>query len=55
MPFNEARLASLQHIPVPGFPEIGKADVSLNLVAGFSTSDRLFMFNNVSYQDPPTP
>ncbi|OJA15552.1 hypothetical protein AZE42_13767, partial [Rhizopogon vesiculosus] len=53
MPFNEARLASLQHIPVPGFPEIGKADVSLNLVAGYANS--LFMFNNVSYQDPPTP
>ncbi|KAG1747743.1 laccase [Suillus paluster] len=53
MLFDEAKLASLNSIPVPGVPEIGKADVSINLVAG--SVNGLFTMNNVSYHNPPTP
>ncbi|KAG1776594.1 laccase [Suillus placidus] len=53
LPFNEAKLASLMSFPVPGVPEIGKADVNINLVAG--NVNGLFTINNVSYHSPPTP
>ncbi|KAG2143749.1 laccase [Suillus bovinus] len=53
LPFNEGKLASLHSIPVPGFPEIGKADVHINLLA--STVKGVFRVNNVSYHNPPTP
>jgi len=53
LPFNEAKLASLQGIQAPGFPQIGKADVNLNLVAGSLNGS--FMFNNVSFHNPPIP
>ncbi|KAG1793124.1 laccase [Suillus plorans] len=53
LPFNEAKLASLMNIPAPGVPEIGKADININLVAG--NVNGLFTINNVSYHNPPTP
>ncbi|KAG1877372.1 laccase [Suillus subluteus] len=53
LPFNEALLASLMGIPAPGVPEIGKADVNINLVAG--NVNGLFTINNVTYHNPPTP
>jgi iron transport multicopper oxidase len=53
LPFNEAKLAPLQRMPVPGVPEIGKADVNINLVSGYVNS--FFTMNNVSYQNPPIP
>ncbi|KAG1743108.1 laccase [Suillus lakei] len=53
LPFNEAKLASLMDIPAPGVPGIGKADISLNLIAG--NVNGLFTINNVSYHSPPTP
>ncbi|KAJ8584635.1 laccase [Rhizopogon salebrosus TDB-379] len=53
LPFNEAKLAPLQRMPVPGVPEIGKADVNINLVSGNVNS--FFTMNNVSYQNPPMP
>lgn len=53
LPFNEAMLASLMSIPVPGVPEIGKADISINLVAG--NVNGLFTINNVTFHSPPTP
>jgi iron transport multicopper oxidase len=53
LPFNEANLAPLMNIPVPGVPEIGKADININLVAG--NVNGLFTINNVSYHNPPTP
>lgn len=53
LPFNEAKLASLMSIPVPGVPEIGKADININLVAG--NVNGLFTINNVSFHSPPTP
>jgi len=52
-PFNEAHLAPLQSMPVPGIPGIGNADVSINFVAG--NTNNFFTMNNVSYQNPPTP
>ncbi|KAG1764139.1 laccase [Suillus occidentalis] len=52
-PFDEGKLASLLNIPVPGVPEIGKADVLINLLA--STVNGVFKINNVSYHNPPTP
>ncbi|KAG2040085.1 laccase [Suillus americanus] len=53
LPFNEAKLASLMSFPVPGVPEIGKADINLNLVAG--NVNGLFTINNFTYHNPPTP
>jgi len=53
LPFNEAKLASLMNIPAPGVPEIGKADININLVSG--NVNGLFTINNVSYHSPPTP
>ncbi|KAG1902511.1 laccase [Suillus fuscotomentosus] len=53
LPFNEGKLASLLSIPVPGFPEIGKADVHINLLA--TTVDGIFRVNNVTYHNPLTP
>lgn len=53
LPFNEGRLAPLLSMPVPGFPEIGKADVNINLLA--TTVNGVFRVNNVSYHNPPTP
>ncbi|KAG1878718.1 laccase [Suillus tomentosus] len=53
LPFNEAKLASLMNIPAPGVPEIGKADININLVAG--NVNGLFTINNVSFSSPPTP
>ncbi|OJA14707.1 hypothetical protein AZE42_04374 [Rhizopogon vesiculosus] len=53
MPFNEAKLVPLQSMPVPGVPEIGKADVSINLAAG--NVNGFFTMNNVTYQNPPMP
>ncbi|OAX34405.1 laccase [Rhizopogon vinicolor AM-OR11-026] len=51
LPFDEAMLASFGSIPAPGFPQIGFADVNLNLVAG-NVKGR-FTLNDVSFQNPP--
>jgi iron transport multicopper oxidase len=53
LPFDEAKLASLRSIPAPGFPQIGRADVSINLVAGNVNGS--FTLNNVSFNRPPIP
>jgi iron transport multicopper oxidase len=53
LPFDEAKLASLRNIPAPGFPQIGRADVSINLVAGNVNGS--FTLNNVSFNRPPVP
>ncbi|KAG2144577.1 laccase, partial [Suillus clintonianus] len=53
LPFNEAKLASLSNTPAPGFPEIGKADVNINLVAG--NVNGLFTINEHTYHNPPIP
>ncbi|KAG1789574.1 Cupredoxin [Suillus variegatus] len=53
LPFNEGKLASLLSIPVPGFPEVGKADVHINLFA--TTVNGIFKVNNVTYHNPLTP
>ena len=50
--FDESRLRPLASRPAPGPPELGKADVVLNLVPGF---DRGFNINGVRYRPPPTP
>jgi len=51
--FNEAKLASLQSVPAPGFPQIGRADVNINLVAGITKGS--FTLNGVSFNRPPVP
>ncbi|KAG1892974.1 Cupredoxin, partial [Suillus fuscotomentosus] len=53
LPFNEGKLASLLSIPVSGFPEVGKADVHINLLA--TTVNGILKVNNVTYHNPPTP
>ncbi|KAG9308058.1 laccase [Chiua virens] len=51
--FEESQLHPLDRISPPGVPELGKADVVLNLVP---TSDRISMLiNGVAYRDPPAP
>ena len=52
--FNEGNLHPLIHPGAPGVPEIGKADVNIQLAPGF-TSSALFTFNNVPYVNPPVP
>lgn len=51
-PFEESQLRPLNSRPAPGPPELGKADVVLNLVPGF---DNGFNINGVRFRPPPTP
>ncbi|KAF9224240.1 laccase [Gyrodon lividus] len=53
--FDESALHPLINPGAPGIPEIGKADVNLNIVPGFNTDPGLFLLNNVSYVNPPIP
>ena len=53
--FDEGLLHPLVDPGAPGIPEIGKADVSLELVPGLDVSSGLFSFNNVSYASPSVP
>lgn len=51
--FNESLLVTLDGAAVPGTPEVGKADVNLNLIPGHI--GELFNINNVSFVDPAVP
>ncbi|KAH0836892.1 laccase [Lanmaoa asiatica] len=51
--FDEGNLHPLINPGAPGIPEIGKADVNLQMVPGFTAG--FFTFNNVSYVNPPVP
>ncbi|KIJ21199.1 laccase [Paxillus involutus ATCC 200175] len=53
--FDESALHPLIDPGAPGIPEIGKADVNLNLLVGFQSTPGLFLMNNVSWSDPPVP
>ncbi|KIK78247.1 laccase [Paxillus rubicundulus Ve08.2h10] len=53
--FDESTLHPLIDPGAPGIPEIGKADVNLNLVLGFLYPPGLFLMNNVSWTSPPMP
>ncbi|KAF9224239.1 Cu-oxidase-domain-containing protein [Gyrodon lividus] len=51
-PFDESHLHPLKNPGVPGVPELGKADVTINLVAGFNKG---FTVNGFSFKSPPAP
>lgn len=51
--FDEGNLHPLINPGAPGIPEIGKADVNINLVPGLFGGR--FNMNNVSFQNPPMP
>ncbi|KAH7914601.1 laccase [Hygrophoropsis aurantiaca] len=53
LPFIEGNLHPLINPGAPGIPEIGKADVNINLEVGFTAGN--FTINNVSYVNPPAP
>ena len=52
--FDEGKLHPLIHQGVPGIPEIGKADVNIQLVPGI-TPERLFTLNNMTFVQPTVP
>ncbi|KAL4072061.1 laccase [Scleroderma citrinum] len=54
LPFDEASLQPLFDAGAPGIPELGKADVNINLIPGLDTLG-LYTLNNVSFIDPPLP
>ncbi|KIK91567.1 laccase [Paxillus rubicundulus Ve08.2h10] len=51
--FDESTLHPLISPGAPGTPEIGQADVNLNIVAGFQIPPGLFLINGVSWVNPP--
>jgi iron transport multicopper oxidase len=54
--FDEGSLHPLINPGAPGIPEIGKADVNLQIASGFNTDTGYFTFgHNVSYVSPPVP
>ncbi|KAF8835559.1 laccase [Paxillus ammoniavirescens] len=53
--FDESTLHPLINPGTPGVPEIGKADVNLNMVVGFLFPPGSFLINNVSWSPPPMP
>ncbi|KIK91563.1 laccase [Paxillus rubicundulus Ve08.2h10] len=53
--FDESTLHPLINPGAPGVPEIGRADVNLNIVIGFRAPPGLFLLNNVSWTNPPMP
>jgi FtsP/CotA-like multicopper oxidase with cupredoxin domain len=52
--FDEGNLHPLINPGAPGIPEIGKADVNLQIASGIN-SEGYFTFGNVSYVNPPVP
>ncbi|KAG8221175.1 laccase [Butyriboletus roseoflavus] len=52
--FNEGNLHPIVNPGAPGIPEIGKADVNIQLAVAINSS-RYFTFNHVSYASPPVP
>ena len=52
--FDEGNLHPLINPGAPGKPEIGKADVNIQLAPGF-TPEGLFTLGNVSWVNPPVP
>ena len=52
--FDEGNLHPLINPGAPGIPELGKADVNIQLSPGFNASG-YFTFNNVSFANPPIP
>lgn len=55
LPFDEAALHPLINPGAPGIPEVGKADVNINLRLATSPTTGNYMINNVSFVDPPLP
>ncbi|KAH7891030.1 laccase [Phlebopus sp. FC_14] len=53
LPFDESALHPLENSGAPGIPEIGKADVNINLAVGLGPGG--FTVNGVSYRPPPVP
>ena len=53
LPFNEGTLQPLFGAGAPGIPELGKADININLVIG--NTQGLYTVNNVSFVPPPLP
>ncbi|KAF9247021.1 laccase [Melanogaster broomeanus] len=51
--FSESDLHPLIRPGVPGIPEIGKADVNINIVPGFAAG--AYLMNNVTFVNPPVP
>ncbi|KAF8141343.1 laccase [Boletus edulis] len=51
--FDEGNLHPLIDPGAPGVPEIGKADISLQIAPGFNQG--YFTFGNTSYVNPPVP
>ncbi|KAJ7368994.1 multicopper redoxase [Mycena albidolilacea] len=53
----ETDLHPLVHVPVPGLPEAGGADVSINLNIGtnFAATPPQYLLNGVSFQPPTAP
>ena len=55
-PLNENDLEPFVDQDAPGLPELGKADVSLNLVSTFNaTGDNLFAVGGQSFKAPAVP
>lgn len=52
--FNEGHLHPLINPGAPGIPEIGKADVNLQIASGYS-AEGYFTFGNASFVNPPVP
>ncbi|KIJ21196.1 laccase [Paxillus involutus ATCC 200175] len=53
--FDEGALHPLVNPGSPGVPQIGQADVNLNIVIGFEVPPGLFLMNNVAWSNPPMP
>ncbi|KAH7922075.1 laccase [Leucogyrophana mollusca] len=54
-PLDETQLHAFDHRGVPGLPEVGGADVVLNLVSVFNETALEYEINGVVYQPPSTP
>ncbi|KAG9309086.1 laccase C [Chiua virens] len=52
--FDEGALHPLINPAAPGIPQIGQADVNIQLAPGINAS-RYFTINGVAYEDPPVP
>ncbi|KAF8835818.1 laccase [Paxillus ammoniavirescens] len=53
--YDESALHPLVNPGAPGVPQIGQADVNLNIVIGFEAPPGLFLMNNVAWSNPPMP
>ncbi|KIJ65363.1 multicopper oxidase [Hydnomerulius pinastri MD-312] len=53
--FDESQLHPIDSPGAPGVPEIGKADVNINLVVGTGNGGHEYLVNGVSFAPPPVP